>query len=93
MILDQNNEVSSTALYELGILPASEYRKIMEQINNQIEEMNLDLNNFKGDEDFLHVFSPQYKPEWFENMEQGEEGLLDIHAGAYETGMQYYMYP
>lgn len=58
-----------------------------------IEAMDLELNNFKGDEDFLHVFSPQYKPEWFENMEQGEEGLLDIHAGAYETGMQCYMHP
>jgi len=33
--------------------------------------MDLELNNFKGDEDFLHVFLPQYKSEWFENMEQG----------------------
>ena len=37
LILDQNNEISSTALYELGMLPASDYREIMERINNQDE--------------------------------------------------------
>lgn len=35
LILDQNNEVSSTALYELGLLPADDYRAILEKINNQ----------------------------------------------------------
>lgn len=32
--VDQNNEIDVSALYELGILPASEYEEIMEQIEN-----------------------------------------------------------
>ncbi|MDD6039219.1 MAG: ABC transporter ATP-binding protein/permease, partial [bacterium] len=35
LILDQNQEVSSSTLYELGILPAEEYRAILEQIDQQ----------------------------------------------------------
>ena len=50
-------------------------------------------NGLKGDEDFLYVFAPQYKMEWFENSDTSEQGLLDIHAGAYETGLLQYMYP
>lgn len=49
LILDQNNEISSTALYELGILPASDYREIMEQINNQ-NEIELTENVFSYEE-------------------------------------------
>lgn len=37
LILDQNNEITSKALYELGVLPAKDYRAILEQINNQDE--------------------------------------------------------
>ena len=31
--------------------------------------------------------------EWFEGADENEQGLLDIHAGAFETGMLSYMYP
>lgn len=58
-----------------------------------MEAMDLKLNGMQGDEDFLHVFAPQYKMEWFEGGDAREEGLLDIHAGAFETGLLYYMYP
>ena len=58
-----------------------------------IEAMDLEINSLKGDEDFLSVISPQYQPEWFEGGDPSEQGLLDIHAGAYETGMLSYMYP
>lgn len=58
-----------------------------------METMDLELNGMTGNETFLHVFAPEYKMEWFEETQPGEEGLLDIHAGAYETGMLQYMYP
>ena len=58
-----------------------------------MEAMDLEMNGLQGDEEFLHVFAPQYKPEWFEGGDPDEQGLLDIHAGAYETGMLAYMYP
>ena len=57
-----------------------------------METMDLVVYDMRGDEDFLHVFAPEYRPEWFEEGEPGEQGLLDIHAGAFETGMLYYMY-
>ena len=34
LVLDKNNEISSTALYELGILPSSEYKEILQKIED-----------------------------------------------------------
>ncbi len=34
LVLDQNNEISTSTLYEIGLLPAAEYEEIMEQLNN-----------------------------------------------------------
>lgn len=68
-------------------------RKLHMKIKYVMEEMDLEINGMHGDEDFLHVFAPQYNPEWFEGGEASEEGLLDIHAGAFETGILHYMYP
>lgn len=45
LVLDQNNEISSTTLYELGILPAAEYRSLIEKINNQ-EKIELEETTF-----------------------------------------------
>lgn len=65
-----------------------------------MESQNLACKRFrlffllcKNKEDFLSVFAPQYRQEWFEGGDTGEQGLLDIHAGAYETGMLTFMYP
>lgn len=63
------------------------------KIKYVIEVMDIEMNGLKGDEDFLYVYAPQYKMEWFEGGDVSEEGLLDIHAGAFETGMLHYMYP
>lgn len=63
------------------------------KVRFMIEEMDLQVYQFNGTEDFLSVFTPQYKTEWFEGGDVSEQGLLDIHAGAYETGMLTYMYP
>lgn len=34
LVLNQNNEISSKTLYELGLLPASEYKKIMKDVED-----------------------------------------------------------
>jgi putative ABC transport system permease protein len=46
LVLDENNEVSATVLYELGILPSREYKDIVDQIDAgkevKIESKKLD---------------------------------------------------
>lgn len=63
------------------------------KVRFMMEEMDLQVYNLSGEEDFLAVFAPKYKMEWFEGGDISEQGLLDIHAGAYETGMLFHMYP
>lgn len=41
LVLDKNNEISAATLYELGILPVSEYNQLMKKINDG-EEVALD---------------------------------------------------
>ena len=41
LVLDKNNEVSATALYELGMLPSAEYKELMEKLSSG-EEIKVD---------------------------------------------------
>lgn len=45
LILDKNNEISLSTLYELGLLPSSEYRDILEKINNS-EDLDIEPHKF-----------------------------------------------
>lgn len=58
-----------------------------------LESMDLQLYGWTGDEDFLLVSQPPYPMEWFGEQEPSEQGLLDIHAGAFETAVMNYMCP
>jgi len=58
-----------------------------------LESMDLPLYGWRGDEDFLLVSEPDYPMEWFEEQEPSERGLLDIHAGAFETAVMNYICP
>ena len=58
-----------------------------------LESMDLQLYGWTGDEDFLLVSQPPYPMEWFEEQEPSEQGLFDIHAGAFETAVMNYMCP
>lgn len=49
LVLDKNNEISSTALYELGILPSAEYKEIMQEINDG-EEVKMDTHKWSYEE-------------------------------------------
>ena len=58
-----------------------------------LEFMDLQLYHWKGNEEFLLLSQPPYPLEWFEDEEDIEKGLLDIHGGAYETAVMNYFYP
>ena len=58
-----------------------------------LESMDLQLYGWKGDEEFLVVSTPNYPMEWFEEQEPSEQGLLDIHAGAFETAVMNHFCP
>lgn len=60
------------------------------RIRMVLESMNLEMFGWTGEEDFLFVVSPEYPMELFEEEEPSERGLLDIHAGAYETAAMDY---
>ena len=46
LTLDRNNEISATTLYQLGILPSSEYKELMTKIENG-EEVKLESKSWK----------------------------------------------
>lgn len=49
LMLDKNHEVSQESLYELGILPSSEYREIMKKIDKG-ETINVEPKSFSYEE-------------------------------------------
>ena len=46
LVVNRNNEISITTLYELGFLPANEYETILEKLNNQEE---IEITSHKWD--------------------------------------------
>ena len=42
LVLDKNNEISATSLYELGILPTKDYKELMKKIDNG-EKVTVDM--------------------------------------------------
>ena len=58
-----------------------------------LENMDLKLHGWKGNEEFLLVSNPNYPMEWFDEVEPLEQGLFDIHAGAFETAVMNYFCP
>ena len=49
LVLDENNEISTTVLYQLGILPTSEYRKLMEKLEAG-EELDIETQHYSYEE-------------------------------------------
>lgn len=49
LVLDQNNEIPSSILYQLGLLPNDEYKDVMDKIDNG-EEVVLDTQSFYYDD-------------------------------------------
>lgn len=74
---------------------------VIKKVNSQLgiccklvlNSMDLQLYGWQGNENFLLVVNPQYPMEWFTEEESSELGLLDIHAGAFETAVIKYFCP
>ncbi len=49
LVLDEQNEIPATTLYELGLLPSSEYKQLMEKINRG-ETITLDTHSWSYEE-------------------------------------------
>ena len=49
LVLDRNNEIDAATLYQLGLLPASEYREVMQHIKNG-EEITMDTERWSYEE-------------------------------------------
>lgn len=58
-----------------------------------VESMDLGIYGWQGNEDFLMVSNPYYPQSWFDGQEHYEQGLFDIHAGAFETAVMNYIWP
>ena len=76
VVLDLNNEISSSTLYELGLLPSSEYKEILKGIENG-EDMEFKSKKFTYEElakqTFYMVPASDY---YLEN----DDGLFDYIA-------------
>lgn len=73
LILDENNEISASTLYELGILPSSEYKELMQQIEEG-EEVTLETQKWSYEEICNQEF---YLIPACDMYEENEHGLFD----------------
>ena len=55
LVLDTNNEIRSTDLYKLGLLPANEYEKYMDEINKG-KKVNPDTSKWSYEDACKHSF-------------------------------------
>ncbi|AMC92868.1 ABC transporter [Erysipelothrix larvae] len=72
LVVDQNNEISLTALFELGILPSEDYKEILDKIDNG-EEIEFEEKNFSYEEIMKQEFVMIPASHFYE---EGEDGLF-----------------
>ena len=91
LVLDKNNEISLSALYELGILPSDEYKEILDKIGSG-EEMVFDSYNWSYEDiysqSFYLLLASDYYVEneggLFEYVAEDKEKLADLVKEALE---------
>ena len=91
LILDENNEIPSSVLYELGLLPASEYRQLQDQLE-QGEEITLEEHSWAYEDICEKVYYLVPACDYYVENEEGlyayvgddEEALADL----VENGVQ-----
>lgn len=76
LVLDENNEISTSALYELGLLPSSEYKEILDKIDNS-EDVDLESHKWSYKEACDQTFSMIPACDYYE---ENEDGLFDYIA-------------
>ncbi len=70
LVLDANNEISATALYELGLLPSSEYKTILEKLSEG-EEQNFDTEKLSYEDICKQTFKIIPASDFYIENEQG----------------------
>lgn len=70
LILNRNNEIPATTLYELGFLPSSEYKELMSKIDEG-EELNLDTTKWSYKDACNQVFYMIPNSDFYEADENG----------------------
>ncbi|HIW74807.1 MAG TPA: ABC transporter ATP-binding protein/permease [Firmicutes bacterium] len=70
LVLDANNEISASALYELGLLPSGEYKELMARIENG-EEVELEEHSWSYEEICSQTFRLVPACDYYEEQEDG----------------------
>ena len=76
LVLDQNNEISTSNLYKLGFLPAKEYKELIEKIENG-EEISLDLKKLTYDEILNKKLNMLLETDYYTKNENGNFDRLE----------------
>lgn len=58
-----------------------------------MEAYELQFYGLSGEEDYILTNHAEFPAELFEGEDESEKGLMDIHAGAFETAAMNYFYP
>lgn len=84
LVLDQKNEIATPTLYELGILPSAEYKKMMEQINRG-EEVENEQYKWSYEEFCTKKFYLIPACDYYEKQENGIFKDLSMDSNKIET--------
>lgn len=76
LVLDSNNEIPLSVLYELGILPSSEYKEILDKIESG-EEMEFTSYNWNYEDFYNQKFNMILASDYYV---ENEKGLFDYIA-------------
>ena len=84
LVLDQKNEIATPTLYELGILPSAEYKKMMDQINRG-EEVENEQHKWSYEELCTKKFYLIPECDYYEKQENGIFKDLSTDSNKIET--------
>jgi putative ABC transport system permease protein len=85
IVLDENNEISTSVLYELGLLPSSEYKEVLEKINSgeELELKSHKLNYEEISKQTYHIicnsdYYVEAEDRLFNNISENKDALEDL---------------
>ena len=84
LILDKNNEVSATTLYNLGLLPSQEYKDILEKINNN-EDFELNTEKIDYENICNQIFKLMPACDYYVKDENGLYKYIGNNTGKVES--------
>ena len=70
LVMDYDNEISTTTLYDLGLLPSKDYREIIDKINNN-KDIEINTSKISYEDICNHTFKLIPKCDYFEEISNG----------------------